>query len=78
MKKKFDSRFHEPDIQRICAMCQHSADIEDEDYILCSKKGIVPMNSHCRKFIYDLLKRNPGKVPQLIGISEEATDISDL
>ena len=78
MKKRFGLKKYDADIVRICAMCEFSADIDDEDYILCSKKGIVPLDSHCRKFIYDLLKRNPGKAPQLIGISDEVTDISDL
>lgn len=78
-KKERGRRYaSEVEYERICGMCEHAIPIEDEDYILCSKKGVVPMNGRCRKFIYDLLKRNPGQPPQISLISKEVLDISDL
>lgn len=68
----------ELEFERICAVCETAVPIEDDDFVLCSKKGIVSAKGHCRKFVYDLLKRNPGRSPQMITLDKEALDISDL
>lgn len=47
-------------IQKSCCYCAYGAKIGD-DAILCSKKGIMPIFKHCRKFEYDPCKRIPVK-----------------
>lgn len=45
-------------IQRSCLYCAHGVLIPG-DRIICSKKGIVSLDSACHKFEYDPLKRVP-------------------
>lgn len=47
-------------IERSCAYCVYGAKL-DEEQILCSKKGIRPMDGKCLKFRYDPCKRIPQK-----------------
>lgn len=47
-------------IDQHCAYCAHAGRLDDEQMI-CSKKGIVPSASHCRRFRYDPLKRIPAR-----------------
>ena len=61
--------------ERICAFCERSVPIFENDTSLCEKHGIVPKNHTCRNFSYDPLKRIPPKVaaaPEL-----EFIDIND-
>ena len=51
-------------IARSCAYCIHSTKL-DEENVLCSKKGIVPVEKGCRKFKYDPCKRVPTKAKAL-------------
>ena len=46
---------------RICAFCENSSGIYDEDSMVCKKKGVVSKIYSCRKFVYDPLKRVPPK-----------------
>ena len=39
--------------------------------MLCSRRGIVPMYHHCRKFQYDPLRRVPFRQPEVGSFSEE-------
>ncbi len=43
----------------ICAFCEKSANVYDQDYMVCKQRGIVAKDFSCRKFIYDPLKRIP-------------------
>lgn len=52
-------------IEKICALCEHSEIIFDEENVLCELHGIVPGAYRCRKFIYDPLKRVPPKTPKV-------------
>ena len=47
-------------IAKSCSYCARGTKIDDEQ-VLCMKKGIVPTNSKCRKFLYDPCKRVPAK-----------------
>ena len=47
-------------ITRACSYCAHGTNIDDEQ-ILCTKKGVVPLYGKCRKFLYDPCKRIPAK-----------------
>lgn len=67
------------DIDRICEKCEFSVGICDDFYVLCKKKGVVPGGHYCRKFVYDPLKRDPGKIPGVMLPDMETIDeISDL
>ena len=41
-----------------CAYCQRGQQISERD-VACVKRGIVPVEHHCRAFRYDPLKRVP-------------------
>lgn len=45
----------------ICAFCEKSANIYDEDSMMCKQRGIVAKDFSCNNFIYDPLKRIPPK-----------------
>lgn len=53
------------EIEKICAMCEMSQKIFDEDNVLCRKRGIVSATGYCKKFVYDVLKRVPPKSPKV-------------
>lgn len=55
-------------IERRCSYCLHCARL-DEDHVLCSKRGVVPINGNCMKFVYDPCKRIPGK-PKALDFSK--------
>ena len=41
-----------------CAYCRKGQQINEVD-VICVKRGIVPVEHHCRAFRYDPLKRVP-------------------
>ena len=45
-------------IPQSCIYCTHGTFV-DEDQILCTKRGVVPIDSGCKKFCYDPCKRIP-------------------
>lgn len=47
-------------MSRSCTYCQNGAKLEN-DAILCCKRGLMPVDKPCRKFIYDPCKRIPPK-----------------
>lgn len=51
-------------IQKACTYCIYSTKIDDE-FILCSKKGMRAANAKCSKFTYDPCKRIPVKAKAL-------------
>ena len=55
------------EIDQICVYCEESAPLNDPDFVLCRKRGIVRAQYRCRRFAYDPLKRMPAehKVPKL-------------
>ena len=52
-------------IQPCCEYCTQARRAADGRVMLCSRRGIVPMYHHCRKFQYDPLKRIPFRQPSL-------------
>ncbi len=46
------------DIDPCCAYCQRGAQINERE-VACVKRGVVPVEHHCRSFRYDPLKRVP-------------------
>lgn len=45
-------------IEKSCLYCAYSTKL-DEDLMLCTRRGVVPVNKKCRKFHYDPFKRVP-------------------
>ena len=68
------------EIEKICAFCEYSApapsDMEGNEYVICSKKGLVRDGYVCRKFSYDPLKREPSVSRALP--ETEAVNIDEL
>ena len=51
-------------IDRSCSYCLHSTKFNN-DSVLCTKKGVMPICGKCLKFSYDPCKRIPGKAKAL-------------
>ena len=43
-----------------CSYCLHCTKLNDEQ-VLCTKRGVMPLYGQCRRFRYDPCKRIPGK-----------------
>lgn len=61
--------------QNCCGLCLY-ATAEDEDTMLCSKKGQKDYSDHCRLFTYDPCKRIPTKAKALDTSKYEEYDYS--
>lgn len=59
----------------ICRFCLNAKFTDDEDKVICSIRGEVDSIFTCKKFAYDLLKRDPGKSRKLNPM--EYIDIND-
>ena len=67
------------DLDRICEKCEFSTAICDDFYVLCKKRGVVPAGHCCRRFVYDPLKRDPGKITGIVLPDADAVEeITDL
>lgn len=53
------------EITKCCAYCERSTQLANEEYVLCTKKGVVSQSYLCRRFLYDPMKRRPKKTPPL-------------
>ena len=62
-------------IQATCEYCMYGRRSSDGKAILCPKKGVMPLYHHCRKYIYDPLRRIPSVQPVLEKLSKEDFDI---
>lgn len=49
------------DLDKMCRWCESAHCLQDEDTMLCDKKGIVQADYVCRNFRYDPLKRIPAQ-----------------
>ena len=58
-------------IEPRCAYCARGRDLNPEQ-VICSKRGVMSIKSHCESFRYDPLKRVPPRPAKLAGI-----DLSD-
>ena len=45
-------------IEPSCAYCRHGSRVGERE-VACVKRGVVPVEFHCRAFRYDPLKRVP-------------------
>ncbi len=49
------------EISKRCEYCARGKLTVDKQTVLCPKKGPVAPDYHCRKYKYDMLKREPRK-----------------
>ena len=54
-----------------CEYCAHARPSPDGETVLCRYKGVVEKDGKCRKYKYDILKRQPRHKPKLQEFSEE-------
>lgn len=48
-----------------CIYCSNGVTTADGQKVLCSKRGVMLPDSHCKKFNYDVLKRVPESQPAI-------------
>lgn len=48
-----------------CEYCAHARPSPDGETVLCAKKGVVAKDGCCRRYKYDILKRQPRRAPKL-------------
>ena len=56
------------DVERFCVFCEYGTPVpsdNDEELVICAKKGLIRGGKVCRKFSYDPLKREPARRPVL-------------
>ncbi len=46
-------------ITKQCSLCEIGRPAPDGCSVLCDKHGVMPLDSRCRSFRYDPLKREP-------------------
>lgn len=54
-----------------CEYCIHARPSPDGETVLCAKKGVMEKDSKCRKYKYDILKRQPKHKPKMPEFSAE-------
>ena len=62
-------------IEPSCAYCKKGTQISELE-VACHKRGIVPVEHHCRAFRYDPLKRVPPRPATLDTGKLDAEDFS--
>ena len=68
MKK---SIFNKDGITPACRLCAHGVISADGESVLCVKTGVRLLDSSCKSFKYDPLKRVPRRCPDSFGFTEE-------
>ena len=68
-------RFFRKNIEKRCAYCVCGSVI-NENEVACSRKGVVGIADHCRRFKYDPLKRVPPRPAVLDESKLSAEDFS--
>ena len=62
-------------IEPCCAYCQRGTRISDDD-VICVRRGIVPADGKCRKFVYDPFPREPERPVVLMPDRDHAERIN--
>lgn len=62
MKNKL---LNEKEISPSCSYCFHGRPSPDGESILCIKNGVTEKDGYCKKFRYDVLKRQPRRPERL-------------
>ncbi len=66
-------RLFRKDIEPRCAYCERGNAINERE-VICSRKGIVAPEFHCRGFRYDPLRREPPRPMKLETSKHTAED----
>ncbi len=66
------------EIIKCCAFCEKATPLAGDEYVLCSKKGVVSLTYKCRRFSYDPLKRVPKRAPSLEKLDEISEVLGDI
>ena len=53
------SAFFDKSVPKSCVWCEHGIKSDYSNEIFCKKRGVVGLDSVCRKYRYDPLKRTP-------------------
>lgn len=64
------------EITKCCAYCEKATLLSGDDYVLCSKKGVVALTYVCRRFSYDPLKVMPKRPAKYQFENEEEPEMS--
>ena len=64
------SKLLSPPAQKECRHCAGGR-IAADGTVLCRARGVMPPGGSCRKYVYDPLKREPAKAPELPKYSPE-------
>lgn len=59
------------EISPSCSYCAHGKSSPDGETVLCIKKGIMEKDDFCKKFSYDVLKRQPRRPTPLGEFNED-------
>lgn len=62
-------------IIKSCSYCRHGVKL-NEDFVLCSKKNIQPVDGKCWRFRYDPTKRIPTKAKAMDFTKYDQEDFS--
>lgn len=76
MKRKNETS--ENEISKCCAYCEKATVLASEDYVLCSKRGVVSQTYSCRRFSYDPLKKVPRRMPDMPTLDDVASEFPDI
>ena len=62
---KVKKLLNKKEISPSCSYCSYGKLSPDGETVLCKKKGVVEKDFACRKFNYDVLKRQPKRPIEL-------------
>ena len=62
-------------MEKHCAYCAYGCAINDRE-VVCERKGVMDGADHCRRFVYDPLKRVPPRPAALQSIKFSAEDFT--
>ena len=64
------------DEEKYCYLCEHAREIQDEQWVLCQKRGVVARDYHCRRFSLDVFKLSP--TPNVAPLFDPEQNFSDI
>jgi len=62
-------------IEKRCCYCESASPIRETTGYICNKKGVVPYNFLCKKFVFDPLKLSPRLPAKTLQFSPEDFDL---
>ena len=62
-------------IEKRCCYCESASPIRETTGYICNKKGVVPYNFSCKKFVFDPLKLSPRLPAKALQFSPEDFDL---